>query len=88
MDEASRAARIHTSNPGLGAYAVWTRYNPDRVKQADNPELLSRRTVEYLVAALDAGLLVWDEQAGRLKNPGETRAARTRIVIPRLETQS
>jgi hypothetical protein len=38
-DEANKAARIFIANGQLTAYEVWTRYNPKRTKQEENPNL-------------------------------------------------
>jgi hypothetical protein len=86
--EANKAARIYMRDSGLSPYAVWTRYNPKRVKQTDNPKLLSKNMVAHLVEALDRGWLSWDDARNQLVISGEFRAGGGRFVIPRRKPAS
>jgi hypothetical protein len=86
--EANKAARIYIRDRGLSPYAVWTRYNPKRVKRADDPKLLSKNMVAHLVEAIDHNWLPWDAARNQLVISGEFRAGRGRLVIPRRKPAS
>jgi hypothetical protein len=83
-DEANRAARIWARNGRPSELTVWRRYNPRNIKQTQNPELLSKRMIGHLVAALEDGLLVYDADADCARGPDETRVeTRGKFFIPR-----
>jgi hypothetical protein len=81
--EAEKVAGIYMRDRRLTPYAVWARYNPGKVKQAENRKLLSKNMVAHLVDALDQELLGWDAVTRRLVISGEFRASRDKLLIPR-----
>ena len=86
--EAEKVARIYMEDRGRTPYAVWARYNPGRVKQDDDPKLLSKNMVAYLVVAIDRRWLGWDASHERLVISGEFQASQDRFVIPRRKPAS
>jgi hypothetical protein len=86
--EANRAARIFMRDRHQSPYEVWARYNPKKVLQADNPDLLSKNMVAHLVAALGREWLPWDAARNRLVISGEFRASPDSFVIPRRKPAS
>jgi hypothetical protein len=73
---------------GRTPYAVWAHYNPGRVRQAENPKLLSRNMVVHLIEAIDRGWLGWNASRRRLRISDEFRTSQTRFVIPRRKPAS